>query len=183
MRSKFRAHTERLQAASGRVPALADDGASQTALLRSRPKTKAPLRPEGVEAARQAGSFLRARGIEPELVCTTKTVRTQQTAEHLLEALGRPDLPLHRHVAGVAKGGKYSLEAKLELWIAAANMSPKTLLFVGHQSTQDYCVDRLPEAPAIPKDNRGCVLVYDLDDAGAWRFVTHFPGLAKQIAG
>lgn len=147
-----------------------------------KPKTKAPLTPEGVEAARQAGTFLRAQGIELDLVCTTKTVRTQQTAQHLLEALGRTDLPLHRHDAGVSKGGKYSLEAKLELWIAAANMSPQTLLFVGHHSTQEYCVDRLPAAPAIPKDNRGCVLVYDRDDAGAWQLVAHFPGLAKQRA-
>jgi broad specificity phosphatase PhoE len=138
----------------------------------------APLVEAGREEARAAGDFLRKEGVVPDLFCTTRTRRTRETAETILATLEKT-LPIHAKDAGFARG-KSTLDEKLEEWIAEAGFTPWTVLFVGHHTQQLYCLRELPSQVSIPKDNRGCVLVYEKNDKGQWLLRCHHPGAAAE---
>jgi phosphohistidine phosphatase SixA len=139
---------------------------------------EAPLLEAGQDEARSAGEFLRREGVVPDLVCATRTRRTQQTAEIILATL-ESTLAVQAKDAGFARG-KSTLDEKLEEWIAEAGLTPWTVLFVGHHTQQLYCLRELPSQVSIPKDNRGCVLVYEKTDRGEWQLRCHHPGGAPR---
>ncbi len=99
-------------------------------------KQAAPLTLRGEEQARAAGMYLAEHGIRPDVVLHTRSRRTRQTAELVLEELGMGGHPVFdigtsfRSVAG--------LEAKLRTWSVAHGLSDDAVVFlVGHGPAQD----------------------------------------------
>lgn len=137
------------------------------------PNTAALLE-QGRAEARRAGEFLRAQGIHPDLIVTTRTARTRQTAEVILETLGT-DLPIRATSGGFARG-KSDLDTKLREWAEGADHPPATVMFVGHHTQQDHCLAELEGSVPIPSGARGSVLVYERGDQGSWMLRRHLVG-------
>ena len=134
-----------------------------------------PLTEHGERQAREAGEYLRDAGIVPDFVVTTRTLRTRQTARLLLAATGRGEqesLPLKK--GGFTIGG-HNFDAKVAEWRALAPTPPETLLFVGHEPSQDACEKRSPGL-VLPKKTHGAVVVFERDADGDWRVVRSFGG-------
>lgn len=140
-------------------------------------KKRMPLNARGREAARAAGEFLRREGIVPDVVITTDAERTQETARLLLDALDVDDVS--PRAAGSGFGGRGpDLDPKLDQWLAEIEPLPDTVLFVGHVTSQSHCLGKLGAPPAVPGDNRSCVLIYERGPDHRWTCVESFPGLA-----
>jgi len=122
------------------------------------PKT-ASLLERGRSEARRAGEFLRLQGISPDLIVTTRTARTTETAEIIAATLGTA-IPIRTTSGGFAPG-KGDLEAKLQEWTQDAPHPVKTLLLVGHHPQQDYCLRELGRQVEIPREGKGTVLVFE----------------------
>jgi phosphohistidine phosphatase SixA len=147
------------------------DGKGKT----SAEKKVTPLNPRGREAARAAGEFLREHGIRPDVVFTTETARTKETAQIILGVLGLESLRAVPKSGGFAKG-RADLDKKLEEWLKGPTPRAQTVLFVGHDTSQSYCLSELRSTPTIPPNNRSCVLVYRQQDGG-WACEASFVGL------
>ncbi len=134
-----------------------------------------PLTEHGERQAREAGEFLRDAGIVPDFVVTTRTTRTRQTARLLLAAMGRGELegqPLKK--GGFTTGGE-NFDAKVAEWRALAPTPPETLMFVGHEPSQNACEKRSPGL-VLPKGTHGVVVVFEREGQGDWRVVRSFGG-------
>jgi phosphohistidine phosphatase SixA len=153
-------------------------------------KNAARLRQEGVVAARAAGAYLKAQGIQPGLVVTTSAQRTRHTAEVVLEALGSAVKPL---VCGggftapkratpseqLAKELAEKLDDKINKWTPAGT-TPSTVMFVGHEVSQESLVRSFPGRIEIPDDNRAAVIILDKVPGGSWTFDGRYhPGCGK----
>lgn len=139
-------------------------------------KNKTGLNARGREAARAAGEFLKREGIVPEVVFTTRTERTRETARIVLATLGVEDVQPQARGGGFSKGkDKAGLDAKLAGWIGKTD--PDVVMFVGHHPSQNYCVSELSGTPDVPDGNKACVLVYDKQPDG-WLLTRHHLGLA-----
>lgn len=131
-----------------------------------------PLLPRGIEQARAAGCWLADRGIRPDLVVTTKTRRTIQTANLILEELRTPGLE-RIEAPGGYKSAK-EVEKRLREWVGDRQLD--TLLFVGHRPNQGQLL-KLTQAKALglDKESHACVIVCERGDDG-WRVIDHHPG-------
>jgi phosphohistidine phosphatase SixA len=131
-----------------------------------------PLVPRGVEQAKAAGRWLAERGIRPDLVVTTRTRRTVQTGDLLLEELGPPSparLPVPH-----GYGPRTVIEDRLAQWIGERDI--ETLLFVGHETSQATTLSFANgKELGLDDESHACVVVCALEDGG-WRVVDHHPG-------
>lgn len=152
---------------------------------------KPPLTELGKQAAVDAADFLLGLDAryKPELVVTTDTVRTKQTAEIICD-----QKEFGKTARRVAGGGfrirkktpvqklENSLEFKLARWIKEAefeeNERPTCVLFVGSGTSQKYLrnTGNIPYPDDIHKKAKACVLVYEIDDDGGFSLVTHDTG-------
>jgi phosphohistidine phosphatase SixA len=137
------------------------------------PKT-ASLLERGRAEARRAAEFLRECGVTPDLIVTTRAVRTRETAEVISETLGT-NLCIRATDGGFARG-KSNLDAKLQEWTEGAARQLVTVICVGHHVQQNYCLAELEGSVAIPKSARGSVLIYERGDQGRWRLTGHQVG-------
>lgn len=135
-------------------------------------RDREPLSAQGQEGARTAGTYIEQQGIVPDLVVTTRTCRTVETADLICETLGLAEVPRLRDGGFSAVGG---ITEKAHKWSAARQPAARTILFVGHHSSRN-AVARLPGAPPIPRGNHACVLICEPDTNGAWRCSHAFPG-------
>ena len=134
---------------------------------------KKPLVPRGVEQAKAAGLWLTERGFRPDLVVTTKTRRTIQTADLLLEELGPPRPERITWPSGY-KSSKEKVEERLGEWIGDRTID--TLLFVGHRPNQGGALKLATGAALrLGKESHACVIVFERG-ADGWRVVDHHPG-------
>jgi broad specificity phosphatase PhoE len=136
-----------------------------------------PLTEHGERQAREAGEYLRQAGIVPDFVVTTRTLRTRQTARLLLAAMGRAEQESQRLKMGGFTIGGQNFDAKVAEWRGLAPTPPETLLFVGHEPSQDACQKRSPGL-ALPKGTHGVVVVFEREGDGEWRVVRSFGGSA-----
>jgi len=141
-------------------------------------KKRTPLNAAGRRAAKAAGEYLMRENIVPDIVITTDTERTKETAKILLDALGMDNVKPQSRGGGFS-AGKASLDAKLVEWLAGVEPAPSTVIFVGHDPSQAYCLGQLANPPDIPGENRACVLIYERNDAGEWMCSSNFAGLPK----
>lgn len=140
--------------------------------------TDRPLSPWGREVAAQAGHWLRARGLRPGLVITTRVARTRETASITLHVLGfspeeigwwqQDSLPRDRR-------GWLRLTDSLRLVLPPDGV----VLVVGHGTTQDLLVGMSPPL-SISTRSRGACLVMDEVGPDVWRCVDCWPGLADE---
>jgi phosphohistidine phosphatase SixA len=118
---------------------------------------------------------LRDAGIAPDFVCTTSTVRTQQTARLALAALGRAEQAIRPQRDGGFTSADGSFDAKIASWIEQAGAPPQTLMFVGHGRSQAGCRTVAPDL-VLPKGTHGAVVVFEREGDGEWRVVRSFGG-------
>ena len=138
-------------------------------------RDRAPLTDAGQRTARQAGEYLAAQGIRPDLVCTTKAQRTRETATIVLETLGA-SCPTHAKDSGFGSGATGDeITRRIGEWASGVTPRPQTLLYVGHDTQQSALLRRFG-GPEIPQANRACVLIWDQAPDGQWLFVGSHAG-------
>ena len=140
--------------------------------LDPRDRVDAPINDRGWEGAMAAGELLVAWGIEPDLVVTTRTRRTWETAQVVLMAADL-EAPVVTVEGGFAVG-KSSLEEKLADW--ASVTSAKTVVFVGHCKNQQY-LKKYEDFPKTEAKARAAVAVYERNELGGWTLVASAPGV------
>jgi phosphohistidine phosphatase len=84
-----------------------------------------PLTPEGVKKMRKAALGLRALEVEPGLVLSSPLPRARQTAEILVEELGKPRLQFSN---SLAPGGR-----RADLYEELSRLKTVDAMLVGHQ--------------------------------------------------
>jgi phosphohistidine phosphatase len=136
-------------------------------------RRRKPLVHRGEAQAREAGRWLRERGITPDLVVTTDTRRTVQTADFVLEELGFDDRD--RLVTGGGFRSRHGLHGKLREWIGERE-DVGVLLFVGHHTSQPSLLKLTGRRDlGIDRSSHACVLVC-LRDGDRWTLEAHHPG-------
>jgi phosphohistidine phosphatase SixA len=136
----------------------------------------APLTEEGRQEVRHTAAFLKRQGIRPDLVFTTMTRRTAESAEIVLEVLGLGHVKPQPKESGFRRSPEASteLDPTLARWVP----DPKgelTVMFVGHNNQQSYCNKHLVTPVIMPLDVKGGALVYERDAGGRWVQSAHFP--------
>ncbi len=130
-------------------------------------KVRASLTCEGRAAAREAGEFLRAHGIVPDVAWRTPPERTRETLAIVLEVL-EAACPLRVSAHGFARSASaVEIGARVDGWAGDRGPAGCDLVFVGHGEQQVALLRELG-GPAVPRRNRATVLVYDRDAAGEW---------------
>lgn len=133
-----------------------------------------PLAPEGTEDARRAGEFLKKMGIKPDLVVTTKTRRTIDTADLVMKVLD-VDAPIARVESGFKVNASLSdISGRVRAWIGERKPVPRVVFFVGHEIQQKALAkaNRLE----VLSDRYGVVLVHEIDAYGNWKQPQCFVG-------
>ncbi len=140
------------------------------------------LEPHGIKGAQMAAEYISERGIVPDVVLTTKTRRTKQTADIVLERFD-PPLAAPRVVRG-GHSGK-GVRKKLSKWINRYGLTEdQTLLFVGHGTSQASLLEFYTDGEAPPRQKWGHATVLELEVTGQdegmeIRGLRFFPGLKK----
>lgn len=127
-----------------------------------------PLAARGRRDAPGVGEWLAGSGLTPDLVLSSDALRTRQTAELVLEALGGGAAPDVRYLPELYSAGVHRV---LEI-VAGAAESVTILLVVGHEPTMSAAVTALTGEPvSFPTS---ALAVVELD--GPWASVTEGAG-------
>lgn len=143
-----------------------------------------PLTPAGRVGAVETGRWLHAYGVRPALVGYTATVRTQDTAELVLEGMG-----LATGDAGVPVLPPEPMPQELGAWrtrVAAIRRAlgdradDADVLLCVHSRAQEFVEDTFGgRALGVPVNNRGSAFVLEVDASGGARCVGAWLGHPK----
>lgn len=140
-------------------------------------RRKASLTTQGRKAIEKANKFLYNHNINPDIVITTKTQRTIETAEVILNILGIQ--PVIIHVNGGFASGRESLDNKILQWTHDRG-DIKSLMFVGHKTQLNYLKKLNSVGITIPKGNKPVILIFD-NIENEWILKAHFIGSKSNL--
>jgi phosphohistidine phosphatase len=131
---------------------------SKAASPEGTPDHERPLADRGTREARAAGGWVAERGLMPELVLASDSLRTRQTTELVLQALAAGDAEV-RYLPELYSTGVHQL---LNL-VAETPSEVGTLLVVGHEPTMSSTVQVLCGSPVSFPTSAVAVLGIDGD--------------------
>ncbi len=132
---------------------------SKAASPQGTPDHERPLADRGTRDAPGAGRWIAARGLLPDLVLASDSLRTRQTTELVLQAMAAPDAEV-RYLPELYSTGVHQL---LHL-VAETSPEVGTLLVVGHEPTMSSTVQVLCGSPVSFPTSAVAVLRID----GGW---------------
>ena len=121
------------------------------------------LTPRGEEQARRSGRLLRQAGLVPDVAHASVLVRAVRTASLVLEAVGRPDVPSHRHwrlnerCYGALQGqerrsvrARYG-EEQYQLWRRSYDVAPPPLERAGEDDLPAWARESQADGVPLPR--------------------------------
>jgi len=141
--------------------------------------TNPPLSPEGEVLALEAAEWIKAQGIEPSIVVTSKWDRCKQTGRILSRAFNDCNLIFLGGIPTALEPWNNLIRGQWKAHLQKDREGAETVILVGSHPTQQFLVREFG-APVIPRRNKAGVFLLEAAPIWGqkWECVGHWPGRA-----